>query len=167
MVDDQGKIDRLTDLIQDNSLDIAALDSQASDAQQALVRIAIAKKEASARRQAAVSARKSATEKLATLTGVGGRTAGASLEVLKLLDTYLDEAISEFRNDMRARIQTEATSIFRQSTTEEEYAGLSLNRLELLSVHCGRQRPSREASIGWSGSSRDDVPHRRAFEVCR
>ena len=36
MVDDQGKIDRLTDLIQDNSLDIAALDSQASDAQQAL-----------------------------------------------------------------------------------------------------------------------------------
>ena len=95
-----------------------------------------------------MSARKSATEKLATLTGVGGRTAGASLEVLKLLDTYLDEAISEFRNDMRARIQTEATSIFRQLTTEEEYAGLRIDGNYYLSIVDGNDRVVRRRSAG-------------------
>jgi DNA sulfur modification protein DndD len=134
IIDDQGRIDRLTEVIQDEDLDIAALDAQALDAQSDLVRIATATTEATERRTRALNDRKIATQKIAGLAGVGGKSAQAELEVLKILGGYLDDAIDTFRNDMRMRIQREASKIFRQLTTEPEYAGLRIDGNYYLSI---------------------------------
>ena len=148
IIDDQGRIDRLTEVIQDEDLDIAALDAQADDAQADLIRIASATTEAMERRTRSLNDRKTATEKIASLTGAGGKAAQAELEVLKMLSGYLKEAIDAFRNDMRAKIQDEASKIFRQLTTESDYAGLRIDGNYYLSIVNANDRVVTRRSAG-------------------
>ena len=148
IIDHSGKIDRLTERIQDTDLDIAALDAQAADDRANLVRIDIALADATERRDKAIKERRSATEAITAATGVGGIEANAELSVLRDLGSYVDEAMGDFRNRMRMRIQEEATDIFRQLTTEDEYAGLRIDGNYYLSIVDSNDRVVSRRSAG-------------------
>lgn len=148
ILDANGKIDRLSEVIQDNNLDIAALDAQASEATENLVKIALYTRQAGNRKQDAIRKRQEATEEIARLSGVEARSANAEIRALKLLAGYLDEAIGEFTNDMRVKIQDEASEIFRQLSTEQEYAGLRIDGNYYLSIVDSNDRTVARRSAG-------------------
>jgi DNA sulfur modification protein DndD len=148
IIDHNGKIDRLTERIKDTNLDIAALDAQAADDTENLVRIDIAIADANERRDKAIKERRAATEAITTATGAGGIEANAELSVLRDLGTYVDDAMGDFRNRMRMRIQEEATDIFKQLTTEEEYSGLRIDGNYYLSIVDSNDRVVTRRSAG-------------------
>jgi DNA sulfur modification protein DndD len=148
VMDCRGKIDRLTEAIQGNNLDIAALDAQANEASEHLVKISIYMNDAKTRKVNAVQMRKQATADIGKMTGLGGRKSNVELEVLKLLSGYLDESIGDFRNQMRQEIQSEASEIFRQLTTEPEYAGLRIDGNYYLSIVDSKDRIVARRSAG-------------------
>ena len=148
LIDANGKIDRLTEVIQGTNLDIAVLDAQVGDAKEDLYKIAQGRKEVESRKAAAIRERKQATEDIGRLTGVGGKRATAELEILKLLSGILDGAIGAFRNEMRVKIQEEASDIFRQLTTESEYEGLRIDGNYYLSIVDANDRIVKRRSAG-------------------
>lgn len=148
ILDARGRIDRLNEVIQDNNLDIAALDAQANEASENLVKIGMYARQAEVRKQDALRKRQSATEEIAKLSGVGAKQANAEIRVLKLLSGYLDEAIGDFTNEMRVKIQEESSEIFRQISTESEYAGLRIDGNYYLSIVDANDRIVTRRSAG-------------------
>lgn len=134
IVDKQGKIDQLTDVIKDDSLDISALDSLQAEARRDLERIAEGKRQVTENRQRAVHEKREATSKIAAESGPEGKRAKATLSVLQTLQTYVDAAVGNFRNEMREKIQQEASDIFRQLTTEPGYSGLRIDGKYYLNI---------------------------------
>lgn len=148
ILDTNGRIDRLSEVIQDNNLDIAALDAQATEASESLVKIEMFTRQAEDRKKEAIRKRQNATEEIAKLSGVEAKHANAEIRVLKTLAGYLDEAIGEFTNDMRVKIQEEASNIFRQLSTESEYAGLRIDGNYYLSIVDANDRIVSRRSAG-------------------
>lgn len=150
IIDAERDYDTFTDVIKGNNMDIAALDSQAADAKENLVKISLHMSAAETRRTEALRKRKEATESIAKVSGVGGHTAHAELEVLKTLGIYLDQAVDEFREEMRKRIQSEGSQIFRQLTTEPDYAGLRIDGNYYLRIVDSNDRVVTRRSAGAS-----------------
>ena len=148
IIDKQGKIDQLTDVIKDDSLDISALDSLQAEARNDLRLIVEGKRQAADNRQRAVLEKREATSKIAAESGPEGKRAKATLEVLRTLESYVDSSIGQFRNEMREKIQQEASDIFRQLTTEPGYSGLRIDGKYYLNIVDANDRVVGRRSAG-------------------
>jgi DNA sulfur modification protein DndD len=70
------------------------------------------------------------------------------VEILERLDVLFDAAIQELINDLRARVEVEATDIFKQLTTDKSYSGLQINEMYGLTILDARGKTVTVRSAG-------------------
>ena len=56
------------------------------------------------------------------------------VEILEQLEALFDIAIQELINDLRSRVEVEATDIFKELTTDKTYSGLQINEMYGLTI---------------------------------
>jgi len=56
------------------------------------------------------------------------------VEILERLEALFELAIQELINDLRSRVEVEATDIFRELTTDKSYSGLKINEMYGLTI---------------------------------
>lgn len=86
-------------------------------------------------------------QRLQNLPGADPRTA-TETEVFAGLRQIFDGAVSRYRDKMREEVEREASDIFRQLTTEPEYAGLQINEQFGLQILDNEGRVIAERSAG-------------------
>lgn len=145
--EEKSVIDSLTQLLEGNEIDIAALEKQYQDARlterEAEEHISEVEKALSGFRREQADVTRQLAEN--TPSAEGPR---AELQVVEELQTAVDGAISEFRDVMRQKIQSEASSIFTKLTTEEDYSGLRIDGNYYLNIVDDKDRVISRRSAG-------------------
>lgn len=144
---ERSTIETLTQSIEGNDIDIAALEKNFQSAKltqrQAQEHIQDVEK-----RLGTLQRQQSDYTKQLAASAPGTEGLRAELQVLEELQECVDEAIALFRDDMRQRVQVEASSIFRDLTTESDYAGLRIDGNYYLNIVDERDRIITRRSAG-------------------
>lgn len=144
---EKSTIEALTQSIEGNDIDIAALEKNLQNARltekEAQEHIADVERELGKLQQKRADYIKQLAETTPENEGLR-----AELEVLDELKGCLELAIGGFRNEMRQRVQEEATTIFRGLTTEPDYAGLRIDGNYYLNIVDDRDRVINRRSAG-------------------
>lgn len=144
---EQSAIDDLTGVLEDDDLDIALLDKQYDEARLTLRQAKDYIDEVGKDLAGFKKKRADLTRRLAESTP-SAKGPGARLQVLEEMQETVEGAIGIFRESMRHRIQAEASEIFRQLTTEDEYAGLRIDGGYYLNIVDDRDRVIARRSAG-------------------
>jgi len=144
---EKSTIEALTQSIEGNDIDIAALEKNLQNARlterEAQEHITDVEKQLSSLQRQQADFTKQLAE-----TSPGNEGLRAELQVLDELRDCVDEAIAGFRNNMRKRVQDEASAIFRDLTTEPDYAGLRIDGNYYLNIVDDRDRVINRRSAG-------------------